>query len=300
MTRLLVTGATGFIGRHVVAEALSRGLEVHAIGRSPVRISSVAWHDCDLLSPGAVIPHLHAIKPSHLVHLAWNATPGQFWSSPDNIDWVAATLQLFRGFAAAGGARAVFAGTCAEYDWSAARLVEDETPLRPGTLYGLAKRATHDLIAAAPSGVSVAWAHLFFSYGPGEPRGKLITDLIHSLLDGQPFETSDGRQERDFIYVKDTAKALIDLLLSEVCGSINIASGECRSVASVIGEIARQTGRGDLVRLGARPSSNEPLRIEADTRRLAALGFKPGFDLAAGIAQTIDACRHDPADVSRR
>lgn len=291
MTRLLITGATGFIGRHVVAEALARGLEVHAIGRSRPLAPGVEWHASDLLVPGAMIPHLQAIRPTHLIHLAWNATPGEFWSSPDNLDWVAATLQLHRAFASAGGVRSVFAGTCAEYDWSFEKLLEDETPLKPATLYGLAKRTAHELIAAAPCGVSLAWAHLFFSYGPDEPRGKLIIDLIQSLLNGQPFDTSDGRQERDFIFVKDTAKALVDVLLSDLRGSVNIGSGECVPLASVIHEIATQTGRQDLVRLGARPASGEPPPLAADTRRLAAVGFRPAYDLARGIAETIETCR---------
>jgi nucleoside-diphosphate-sugar epimerase len=295
MSRIIVTGATGFIGRHVLGELVGRGYEVHALGRSPVGEGRTTWHRCDLLMPGAAEPLVRAVQADSLLHLAWNATPGVFWSAADNLDWVAATLQLFRVFADAGGRRAVFAGTCAEYDWSADLLVEDETPLRPRTLYGRAKRAAGEMLTdpGAAQGVSVAWGRLFFVYGPGEPPGRLVPDLIAGLLAGRPVDCTDGRQERDFIHVKDAARAFADILASDFCGSVNIASGQCRPVATLIEEIGRQIGRPELIRLGAIPlGDNEPRRLAAGMRRLSDLiGFKPRFDISRGIADTLSAYR---------
>jgi nucleoside-diphosphate-sugar epimerase len=294
--RVLVTGASGFIGRHTLPELVSRGYDVHAIGRTSLpEIRNVTWHQCDLLVPGAVVPIVRALRADHLLHLAWNAVPGSFWSALENLDWVAATLQLFRAFAASGGRRAVFAGTCAEYDWSFDLLSEDETPMVPRTLYGRAKGAVRDLVLDpnASKDVSVAWAHLFLVYGPGEPRGKLVSDLVAGLLAGQAVDCTEGRQERDYIHVKDVARAFVDVLVSDFRGTVNIASGVCRPVASMIDEIARQVGRPDLVRLGALSlSPNESRRLAANTTRLFdRVGFKPRFDVAAGIADTIAASR---------
>ncbi len=295
MSRIIVTGATGFIGRHALGELAGRGYEIHAVGRSPVGDGRATWHPCDLLVPGAAAPIVRAVRPDCLLHLAWNATPGTFWSAPDNLDWVAATLQLFAAFADAGGRRAVFAGTCAEYDWSADLLIEDETPLRPRTLYGRAKRAAGELLTEVGTarGISVAWGRLFFVYGPGEPRGRLVPDVMAGLLAGRPVDCTDGRQERDFIHVKDAARAFADLLSSDFCGNVNIASGQCRPVAGLIDEIGRQIGRPELIRLGAIPlADSEPRRLAASMRRLGdAIGFKPGFDLATGIADTLEAHR---------
>jgi nucleoside-diphosphate-sugar epimerase len=299
MNRVIITGASGFIGSHVLRELGDRGYEVHALGRSPVGDARAKWHPCDLLVPGSIIPIVGALRADYLVHLAWNATPGLFWTAPDNVDWVAATLQLFRAFARAGGRRAVFAGTCAEYDWTTDLLTEDETPLTPLTLYGRSKRAVCELLLhAAPPGVSIAWGRLFFVYGPGEPTGRLVPGVIAGLSAGRPVDCSDGRQERDFIHVKDAARAFVDVLGSDFCGSINIASGECRPVADVIQEIGRQIGRPDLIRLGAiRPADKEPRRLAANTRRLRDLiGFKLRFDLTKGVADTLSAFRRVAGD----
>ena len=127
--RVLLTGASGFIGRHVVPLLKSREFEVHAISRSRA----------DLLIPGVAAALVESIRPTHLLHLAWNAEPGRFWTAPDNLDWVAASLGLHRSFAALGGGRAVFAGSCAEYDWTHSLLDEAATPCAPATLYGIAK-----------------------------------------------------------------------------------------------------------------------------------------------------------------
>jgi nucleoside-diphosphate-sugar epimerase len=277
--RILLTGGGGFVGRHVLPLLWHRGFEVHAPSRSQL----------DLLRPGEALAEVARIQPTHLLHLAWNATPGRFWTAEDNLDWVAASLSLFRAFAAHGGQRAVFAGTCAEYDWSADLLDEATTPCRPATLYGIAKDALQRLVAAEPCGVEVAWGRVFFLYGPGEARGRLVPDVITALLAGQEIGCGDGMAERDFMHVEDVAGALVALLDSGVTGPVNIASGQCRPLWSVIDAIAAQIGRPDLVRFGARPTPpNEPRRLAAATRRLQdEVGFTPRRGLADGLAETI-------------
>lgn len=304
MTRVLVTGATGFIGRRVVAHLTDGGFEVHGLARRPPdeRTSGVQWHGADLLSPEGGSAVVDRLRPELLVHCAWEATPGRFWAAIQNIDWVAATLRLFRAFAAAGGRRAVFAGTCAEYDWSHAVLSEIATPLAPSTLYGKAKAATFTLLDATAEslGVSFAWGRVFFLYGPNEAPRRLVSDVVEGLLNGRSVDCSEGRQQRDFMHVDDVARAFAAIAASDHRGPVNIASGCCIPVRAVIEEIARQIGRPDLVRLGARPSPpGDPDRLEADTGRLAATGFVPRYDLAEGIADTIAWCRSaglvDPA-----
>ncbi|WP_211874430.1 NAD-dependent epimerase/dehydratase family protein [Plastoroseomonas arctica] len=297
--RILVTGAAGFIGRHALAPLAARGFEVHAVTRGAV-LPGATSHAVDLMDVAATRGLLARLRPSHLLHLAWTVAPGGFWTTRDNLDWVSATLALYRAFAANGGARFVGVGSCAEYDWSpdavAAPLDEQASPCRPATLYGIAKDSTHRMLAAAAAldGVSLAWGRVFFLYGPGEKPGRLVSDTVVRLLRGEPIETTPGTQRRDFLHVADVAGALAALVGSEMEGPVNIASGEDRPIAEFLGEIGRQSGRADLLRFGARPMpANEPARLAAQVARLRnAVGFTPRFDMASGIADTIAAARH--------
>jgi nucleoside-diphosphate-sugar epimerase len=290
--RVLVTGATGFIGRAAVSALADRGWEVHAAARSAGAVQGCRSHKIDLMDPFAVRSLLCQVGPSHLLHLAWYAEPGKFWTAPENLDWVAASLFLYRAFLDAGGERAVFAGSCAEYEWSYSELNEASTPTNPRTLYGRAKNALRELVEchARSIGTGVAWGRVFFLYGPGEAPNRLISDLIRSLRDGRPVLCTHGRQQRDFMHAWDVARAFAIVLESAHCGPINIASGVCRPIADAIGIVGRLFGRPDLIRLGARESpADDPPRLAADVKLVSWLGFRPDFDLETGLAQTMHA-----------
>jgi nucleoside-diphosphate-sugar epimerase len=239
----------------------------------------------DLLSEDPT-PLLRAIRPSHLLHLAWDVTPGRYWTATENLDWVAASLRLYRAFIAAGGDRVTVAGTCAEYDWTGPLLHETTTPLRPATLYGVAKHSVHQLLAA--SGANLAWGRVFFLFGPHEAPSRLVPSVIAPLLRGEPALVGDGAVERDFMHVADVASALVTMLDSTHVGAANVATGTCRPLRALVQEIADRLGRRDLVHFGARPSPpREPAQLAANTDVLDGLGFQSKFSFDAAIDNTI-------------
>ena len=115
MKKVLITGASGFIGRYCLPLLVAKGYEVHAVYLQRDRTSdgNVIWHRVDLLDPAKVSDLLALVRPSHLLHLAWFATPGEFWSSLENVRWVQASLQLLQAFAIRGCPAAVRSGPSA-------------------------------------------------------------------------------------------------------------------------------------------------------------------------------------------
>ncbi len=190
--RVLLTGATGLIGRATAAALAGLGAEVIALSRSgrsvPGAVRAVA---CDLLDMGAMTRAVGDARATHLVHLAW-ADGADRWHSPVNDDWAGATSTLLQCFADGGGRRALIAGSCAEYDWTGPGLLAETAPLRPATRYGQAKaRAGEAARAAAPGlGVALVWARPFFVFGPGEPEGRLVGDLVRGLRAGRAWWTA--------------------------------------------------------------------------------------------------------------
>jgi nucleoside-diphosphate-sugar epimerase len=291
--RVLLTGATGFIGRAAIEPLRKAGFEIHAVARRRIDTSAdVTWHGADLLDQNQIARLMKAIEPSHLLHFAWYAEPGKYWTAAENLDWLRASLALLQAFTISGGRRVVIAGTCAEYDWNHRSFVENLTPLVPRTLYGTCKHALQEVLGvySRQFGLSSAWGRIFFPYGPHEHPARLVSSVICALLEGRPALCSSGEQVRDFIHVEDTAAAFVALLASQVEGAMNVASGRGVAVKDIALGIGERLGRPDLVRLGARPPlQDEPPVMIADIRRLTEeVGWRSAIGVEDGLATTID------------
>lgn len=293
MKRVLITGGAGFIGRHCLPELLARGYEVHATSRNPPThcAGDINWHQIDLLDDDRIEGLTARVRPSHLLHLAWDTTPRQYWTSPDNLRWVQASLDLVQSFVRNGGRRIVFAGTCAEYDWTHGYCREDVTPLTPSTLYGSCKHALHLMADAylAQHDVTSAWGRLFFLYGPYEQPERFVPSVIRALLRGESARCTHGRQLRDFLHIAEAASALATVLDSGLTGPINVASGEAVALKDIAGIIADQLGKRNLLKLGSiLAPPNDPPELLANVSRLAdELSWSPRRTLAEGLGKTI-------------
>jgi nucleoside-diphosphate-sugar epimerase len=298
--KVLVTGATGFIGRQCLPLLIAQNYEVHAASRRKPAESDapgVTWHQADLLRPGCAAELIGQLQPECLLHLAWYATPGKFWEAPENIDWVRSSLELLAAFADNKGKRVVCAGSCAEYQDNSGECSENRTPLLPATLYGTCKHAFQSILHlfSQRAGLSSAWGRIFFLYGPHEDPARVVAYVVNSLLHGQPALCSEGTQVLDVMHVEDAASAFVALLGSGVQGPVNIASGHPVPLRSVLEEIGRQLGCPELIHFGSRPSPTGNMQIWANTSRLVKeVGWKPHYDLACGIEQTIRFWRASP------
>ncbi|GHD49990.1 CDP-4-dehydro-6-deoxy-D-gulose 4-reductase [Thalassobaculum fulvum] len=303
MSRVLLTGASGFVGRATAVGLLAAGETVAGVGRNPAAMpAGVTPVIADMLGePDAVVGFLREARPETLIHAAWSTEHGRYWSDPANLDWTARTLGLVRAFVEAGGRRIVTIGTCAEYDWTVLGgepCREATTPLRPHTLYGAAKHAMALLVGAycGTTGVAHAHARLFLLYGDGEQPARLVPSLARSLLAGQPARTTSGRQVRDFMDVRDAGAAIAAIARSDRTGAVNVATGTpvpVRAVAETIGEL---TGRSDLLEFGALPDRpDDPAYLVADVGILTGeVGFRPTISLRDGLRHAVAAWRSGP------
>ncbi|EJN14440.1 nucleoside-diphosphate-sugar epimerase [Bradyrhizobium sp. YR681] len=286
MKRVLVTGASGFIGRALVPALLGRGFEVHGVARTLQPGSAGAtWLPADLLTEAGRAHALSASRPTHLVHLAWEARPGRYREDPVNRLWAAASIDLLARARADGVARILGIGSCLEYG-SQDGPCGEFTACRPTTLYGQAKLRTCEAYIAA----GAAWGRVFVPFGPHEPEARLIPSLIRTLRAGQTFDCSHGQQLRDFVYVDDIAQQIAAVLDSNLTGIVNLASGEVRSLHSVIAHVADRLGARHLVRFGGVDAAGvdaEPV-IAADVRRLRRVtAGLPAIGFAEGAARSV-------------
>jgi nucleoside-diphosphate-sugar epimerase len=272
---VLLTGATGFLGGHILARLLRERCILHAINRSGSGPSPerVTWHAADLRRPEAALELVRRIRPTHLLHNAWIAVPGRFWSDHENLDWLQAGLSLLRGFGETGGQRFVGVGSCAEYDWNQEHFIEEETPIRPATLYGKSKTALWVAAQAfaAQYGFTAAWGRVFLPYGPGDPPERLIPTVIASLIARREIALGDGNRQRDFVFAADAADLLVRLLCESDSGVFNVGTGHGIEIHRVVEILAERLGGRSLIRFNARPANQEPKNLVADMKKVAAL-----------------------------
>lgn len=289
--RILVTGASGFIGRYCVEVFARQGWETVALTRTEGEIPFAdRTLSCDLLNEQQVQRIIPESRATHLLHLAWLSDAAARWTSPVNEDWVRASVGLAEIFAACGGQHMLFAGSCAEYAWNDDRLIAGHSAITPATAYGQAKAKTGRLLLAAQAdlGLRIAHARLFFCYGHGEPNGRLLPDLIQSIEDGRPFPTTNGEQKRDYLYAADIAEAFRLIADANAVGVYNVGSGAAIEVRELVETTARLLARPDIPQFGAVPRrAADPDTIEADIGPLRALGFDPKFNLYNGLRDTL-------------
>ena len=284
--RVLVTGAAGFIGAHVVRELLASGHEPIAVvrpGGASERLDDVrdrcVVSEADVADRGSMADLIRTHELQALVHLAWYTEPGRYRTAvPENVASLAATAALLATAADVGCRRVVLGGTCLEYLASAQR-----------PIYDASKRAAHELGEGfAEAGLKVVCGHVFYLYGPLENERRVLPTVIRSVLAGKPIATTTGSQSRDYLHVADVAAGFVALATSSTVGGVDICSGSLVTLADVLRIIGEETGRPDLIRIGELGPPGDPGYAAAgDAGPLRALGWDPRRDLRAGMRETI-------------
>lgn len=258
--RIVLTGASGFIGRHVAAAFAARGDEVTPLARAQ------ADDEADLRAL------LTSRSPDAVVHLAWPCTVGDYLTSAANDAGVRLAERLAVAAIAAGVPHLLAVGTGLEH-----------VPTVRALPYVRAKSAARHAVAAACEGTQMrhTWARLFHVYGPGEHPSRLVPSVVSALRRGQDVLLSDGAQLRDPIHVEDVARALLALVGTAAphVGCVDVGCGVPVSLARFVEAIADRMGAPHaLLRFGARPrGAHDVDALVADVRDLRSAGWSPRF-----------------------
>lgn len=265
--KIVVTGATGFIGNHLVPELLQRGHDVVAVARTRPDVTRCSWLD-DVEFVAADVHALSGQETTRLsqadaaVHLAWPGLPN--YRQTFHVDDVLPRQIAFLKSLIDGGLRHLLvAGTCFEYGLSGGCL-DEATAAEPVTFYGLAKDALRRYLSLLedPQDRVVQWARLFYLHGAGQSGHSLLAQLDRAIAAGnRTFDMSGGEQLRDYLPVSEAAHRLATLLEHPECdGIINLCSGTPVSIRSLVERHLKERGASIELNLGAYPyPPHEPM-----------------------------------------
>lgn len=298
MPDVLVTGASGYIGQHLVLALQARGLAVRGFARTPAprHLGAMAWRQGDVRSLADVIAAVQGCTA--VVHLACAPLPQSFADPVSDFAVNAVgTLNVLAAARAAGARHIVYVSTAQVYGAAARLPASEDDPLRPSSPYAASKLCGEVLCQtfARCYGLGVTILRVFNAYGPaadGATRGSVEALFARRVVAGlPPVVKGHSGEARDFVHVRDVVQALARALEIGPTGEvINVGSGvltTMRELADLVIEIAGL----DLAPL-VEPSDAPPLRLQADTRKAEdILGFKARVSLREGLAELVALAR---------
>jgi len=277
--KVMVTGATGFVGRHVIHELLMRGHSVVAITRDIHRAREMPWFDrvefiqCDLYNGFHPLFQGECL-PKAIIHLAWQGLPNyrDFFHINKNLP---ADLAFLDAAITAGVSHLMVAGTCLEYGMQYGPLNE-EMETYPSTSYGFAKDTLRKALQLLQreKRFTLQWMRLFYMYGEGQNRNSLLAQLDRAIDDGQSvFNMSMGDQLRDYLPIQKVAEHFAVVLENQDChGIINCCSGSPVSVLDLVNQRCREKESDIQLNRGYYPYPDyEPLAFWGIPGKLASL-----------------------------
>jgi len=274
--KILVTGATGFVGSRVVPALLERGIEVIATCRSREKAEifpwagRVDWRQFNVFDLPAN-PFESLGGPDRMIHLAWSGLPNY----KDNFH-LDSNLPADKSFLQAmldGGLRHLLvAGTCYEYGMQEGEMLEDAL-VSPDTPYGQAKNLLREYLEDATEKTNSVfqWARLFYMSGAGLPPHSLFAQLQKAIDDDDDeFDMSGGQQIRDFMMVEEVAKHLVSIIWqTEISGIVNVCSGRDATLQTLVEEYLSERGASIKLNLGVYSYPDwEPYRFWGNNRKL--------------------------------
>lgn len=246
--KVILTGATGLIGKEAIKPLLDCGFEVFALTIDKANTDcGIKWINCNIFDEHSVQNVFMEKKPDYLLHFAWIAT-GDYLMSDINYKFIDSSLNMLREFKNNGGKRAVFAGTCFEYKFKDEPLKETDE-LNPTTIYAKCKNELREKAQkyCLDNNISFGWGRIFYVYGHGENEKRLVPHVINSLKNNKEVVIENGSLIRDYMYSRDIAVSFVKFLDSDSEGIVNICTGEGVSLGEYAQIIAKKLNKINLL-----------------------------------------------------
>jgi nucleoside-diphosphate-sugar epimerase len=282
--KVIITGSTGLIGKEAIAPLKDAGFEIFATCKTPKMPNDIVnWIKCDLFNVSDIESAFKEVKPTYLLNFAW-ATTDDYLTSNLNFDFLKAGLDLLKYFHLNGGKRAVFTGTCFEYQYKNTPLNEID-PVAPQALYAKCKNYLRQLsqLYCAQNDISFGWGRVFYVFGIKENVKRLAAHTINNLANNKDVVINSGKLIRAYMFSKDIAGAFVAFLDSQVEGIVNICPNKGISLGDFATIIAKKLGKQQFLKILNEPVNQPPI-IEGDNSRLTKeIGFKLKYDYEKAI-----------------
>lgn len=288
MKKVLLTGATGLIGKEALQPLLDAGFEVFAIStKDQVSKENINWIKADIFDFEQIKKVFLEIKPEYLLHFAWVAS-GDYLSSETNYKLVDASMNMLKAFKENNGKRAVFAGTCFEYEFKNEPLKENDR-LNPKTVYAQCKNELREKAEeyCQNNGISFGWGRIFYVYGHQENEKRLTPHLINSIKDKKSVVINCGTLVKDYMYTKDVASAFVKFLDSNVSGCVNICTSIGISLEDYSKTIAKKLNGENFLVIKNEATGQPPAIIGDNSRLVNEIKFSPKFNLDEALNEIL-------------
>jgi nucleoside-diphosphate-sugar epimerase len=283
LKRVFLTGASGLVGKEAIKPLIDNGFEVFAISRNKRH----GFIEADIFDCVNIEKLFKKIKPDYFLHFAWY-TEDDCLTSELNYDWVNMSLKVLDIFKRNGGKKAVFAGTCFEYDQNNDRIKED-APLNPKTVYASCKNELRKQceLYSKKNDIAFGWGRIFYTFGHGENEKRLFPYIVNSIKNNKKAIIKSGPLIRDYMYTRDIAGAFVNFLYKNVSGCVNICTGDGISIKDFSLKIAEKMKKTEYLEFIDDIKGQYQQIIGNNIKLLYDVGYSPKYDLNIALENII-------------